>query len=369
MAKQVVHLIASLGKGGAETMLYQVLRCRTREDLSYKVVSLGESHYYEEPIRALGIPVVEVPLRKNPLKALGMILRELRGADTLCCWMYHANLIGYYMGRLAGVKRIVWGIHHSDLSPQINKSATLRLNQWCARISRHVDVVSYTGNAARAVHEQVGYCRTNGVVLSNGCDCAKYCPDASKREAVHQELSIPMETRIVFSATKDIPIKDIPTVVRAFAALHKKFPDTAAVLCGRGVEETNPRIAALCGQSGLTIGQDIFLLSLRNDVNALMAGADLFVLHSAGEAFPVTLVEAMACGCVCVTTDVGDARRILAMDEWVVSPGDDGALCARLEAALSLSQAESAAIRTANRQRVLEHFSIEKIVKEYEELF
>ena len=44
MAKQVVHLIASLGKGGAETMLYQVLRCRTREDLSYKVVSLGESH-------------------------------------------------------------------------------------------------------------------------------------------------------------------------------------------------------------------------------------------------------------------------------------------------------------------------------------
>ena len=50
MAKQVVHLIASLGKGGAETMLYQVLRCRTREDLSYKVVSLGESHYYEEPV-------------------------------------------------------------------------------------------------------------------------------------------------------------------------------------------------------------------------------------------------------------------------------------------------------------------------------
>ena len=233
MAKQVVHLIASLGKGGAETMLYQVLRCRTREDLSYKVVSLGsrtimksrsarwESRWWRflcgrirsRPLEcscgsfAARTPRVKLLDVNVEQKEINFKLLDLDKAPTsdllegvLCCWMYHANLIGYYMGRLAGVKRIVWGIHHSDLSPQINKSATLRLNQWCARISRHVDVVSYTGNAARAVHEQVGYCRTNGVVLSNGCDCAKYCPDASKREAVHQELSIPMETRIVFSA-------------------------------------------------------------------------------------------------------------------------------------------------------------------------
>ena len=369
MAKQVVHLIASLGKGGAETMLYQVLRCRTREDLSYKVVSLGESHYYEEPIRALGIPVVEVPLRKNPLKALGMILRELRGADTLCCWMYHANLIGYYMGRLAGVKRIVWCIRHSNLAPAVNKSRTLRINRFCAAHSGRVAAITYNGQRSREVHEAIGYCKERGLVIDNGCDCEEYRPEPAAGEALRAELGLPSGKKIVLSVTKDHPIKDIPTFLRAFAALHAKRPDTAAVLCGSGVVPDNARLAEQCRALGLSVGRDVFLLGLRHDVPRLMAGCDVYTLHSAGEAFPNVLIQAMACGCVCVTTDVGDARRILAMDEWVVPPGDDSTLCARLEAALSLPQAEQRRIGSVNRQRVLEHFSIEKIVKEYEELF
>ena len=66
MGKRVTHLIAGLGKGGAETMLYQSLKYRSQSDTSYQVVSFGETHYYEVFIRELGIEVVDLNLRKNP---------------------------------------------------------------------------------------------------------------------------------------------------------------------------------------------------------------------------------------------------------------------------------------------------------------
>ena len=369
MPKRVTHLIVGLGKGGAETMLYQVLKYRTDPDLFYKVISLGQSHYYEDLIRQMGIPVVEVSLRKKPVSSLIRIFREIKGSDTLCCWMYHANLIGYYLGRLAGVERIVWGIHHSDLSKELNSKTTLWLNKWCALISKKVNTVSYTGEIARSVHEAFGYFCGNGVVLSNGCNCEEYLPDIAAKELFCRELSISTECQLILSVTKDLPIKDIPTFIRAFAMQHKEHSDTVAVLCGSGVEAGNRQITDLCLTNGLTIGKDIFLLGMRHDVAHLLAACDLYVLHSAGEAFPVALVEAMACGCLCVATDVGDVGRIMNDDLFICPPQNSGLLCATIQRAICLTDVQKETIKEKNRTHAVSKYSIQSAVRSYESIY
>ena len=63
-----------------------------------------------------------------------------------------------------------------------------------------------------------------------------------------------------------------------------------------------------------------------DDAGALLAGIDLFVLSSRVEALPLVLLEAMAEGLPCVTTDVGEVRRALGDDVVVVPVEDAGAL-------------------------------------------
>lgn len=367
MKKTVTHLIVGLGKGGAETMLYQILKYRTDPALTHRVISFGVSHYYEQPIRDLGIELIELPLKKNPVSALLRLPGLVKGSDTLCCWMYHANFLGYLFGRIAGVKKIVWCIRHSNLDPALNSSMTLRINRICARWSSKVSAVVYNGNRARTAHEAAGYCPDVGCVVDNGCDCQEYAPDPQAGADLRRELGIADDRKIILSLTKDTPIKDIPTFLRAFAALKSIRPDTAAVLCGPGVVDTNENIAGLCRELGLVPGQDLYLLGMRHDVPRLLAGCDLYVLHSAGEAFPNALLQAMACGCLCVSTDVGDARRILGNDNWVTTSGDFDQLSEKMTELLCLSAERASMLRERSRRRALGEYEIRNVISAYEE--
>ena len=369
MGRRVTHLIIGLGKGGAETMLYQILANQTDKDIAYSVVSLGISHYYEPMIKDLGVELIELELTKRPIQALWRSFREFRKADVLCCWMYHANFLGYYLGRLARVPRMIWCIRHSNLDPKLNKSRTLWINKVCAKKSRNVDCIAYNGNRARAVHEGCGYCPEHAVVLDNGCDCNEFVPIDGAKARLQKELHLPTNKRIILSVAKDHPIKDVPTFIKAFSLIHEKLPDTVAVMCGMGIENGNSDLFSVINENDLKIGKDVFLLGMRHDVPALMSASDLFILHSAGEAFPNTLLQAMSCACLCVATDVGDVRRILGQDDLVVESVNAKAMAEKAIGLLTLSETEAREKKHRNRNIVLKKFDIHQIVKGYEELF
>ena len=351
-------------------MLYQIVKYGSKADFAHRVISLGASSYYEELLRGEGAEVIVLPLRKRPLSSMARLVRLLRGTKLLCCWMYHANFLGYIAAKLAGVQKIIWCIRHSNLDKAVNKGTTLRINHLCARWSKGVDVITYNGVRARTIHEEIGYCTEKGVVLDNGCDTQEYAPDARCAEQLRTELGIPEEKMMILSVTKDSPIKDIPTFLEAFARLKKQCDmPVVAVICGAGVECGNERLRVHCEEDGLDLGRDIFLLGMRHDVPKLLAACDVYVLHSAGEAFPNVLLQAMSCGCLCVSTDVGDARRILNAGDYIVQPGNPDALAEKMKQMLDMDQQSAQTLRVQNRQRVCAEFSVEKIVKNYEELF
>lgn len=369
MPRYVTHLVVGLGKGGAETMLYQILKYQSDPTIKYRVISLGATHYYEGLIRELGVEVIEYNFRKNPFSTLFKIYKSLNPCDTLCCWMYHANLLGYYLGRRAKIKNIIWCIRHNNLNANINNKRTLRINKFCAKHSSHVATITYNGNLARDVHEKMGYSHDNGVVVDNGCDTTEYAPIKEARALILKELKLPKEKQLILSVARNHPIKDIPTFISAFGFLKKTMPNAVAILCGKGIEPSNSVIVSLCEQNDLKLGEDVFLLELRHDIPVLMSACDLYVLHSAGEAFPNALLQAMSCECLCLTTDVGDAKRILSQNSNVVEPKNPLALSDGMLRLLSLSPLVAKILREANRRRVLECFNILNIVKQYENLF
>jgi glycosyltransferase involved in cell wall biosynthesis len=97
---------------------------------------------------------------------------------------------------------------------------------------------------------------------------------------------------------------------------------------------------------------------------------DVFCLSSGwGEGFPNVLGEAMACGVPCVATDVGDSAHVLGDTGRVVPPRDPEALAAAWKSLLAIPRGVRQTLGERGRQRVIEHFSLEAVVHQYEELY
>jgi glycosyltransferase involved in cell wall biosynthesis len=96
-----------------------------------------------------------------------------------------------------------------------------------------------------------------------------------------------------------------------------------------------------------------------------MNGLDCLVSSSTTEGFPNVIGEAMASGVPCVATDVGDSGLIVGDTGSIVAVADASAMA---DAILALSSAttEDMAIRVARcRARILENFSLDRMVSDY----
>ena len=365
---KVVHFVLGLGKGGAETMLYQVLKHQQNRDIQYCVLSFGVEHFYEEAIRSLGVELVDLNIKHRPINTLCSSIKHIKKADILCTWMYKANFLGYFLGKVSNVKKIVWCIRHSDLTPENNKRSILFVNWLCARISKNVDLIAYNGIQARKAHEEMGYSSGNGIVIDNGCDCNEYERKPDADILIKSEFAIPKEKKIILSVARNAPIKDLPTFIKTIAEVKKKRDDVVALMCGTDVDLFNKDLIGLIEDEGLALEKEIYPLGLRNDIPILMSACDIYILHSAGEAFPNTLLQAMAAGCICIATNVGDVSRIMNNKRFIVEVHDYSKMAIIANELLDMSNEEKELIRRDNEQRARE-FDIRKIVKTYESLW
>ena len=112
--------------------------------------------------------------------------------------------------------------------------------------------------------------------------------------------------------------------------------------------------------NGLTRRRTWHALGSRDDVERLLAAADLVVSSSVSESFSNALAEGMAAGLPAVATDVGDSARIVGSTGRIVPPRDPVALAEAMGALLGESKTARAARGIEARRRIETRFSIER---------
>ncbi|MCS6854251.1 MAG: glycosyltransferase [Elioraea sp.] len=357
---RVLHVITTLGPGGAEAMLAKLVAA-TR-DVAHHVVSLDDRTHTLPALRAAGAQVSVLGARSPllfpfHLPRLVSVAAAAR-ADVVQSWLWHADLAATIArATLRPPPPLVWSIRCSNMDLGQYAGSTRLVLAALARLSRLPDVVLANSEAGLAWHRARGFRPRRTLVIPNGFDLDLFRPDPAARPRLLALLGWPQETVLVGLIARVDPMKDHATFL---SALARTALPVRAVLIGWGTEalplpsELAPRVAAF--------GQ-------RSDVAALLPGFDILCLSSRfGEGFPNVLGEAMACGVPCVTTDVGDAAQVVGEAGLVVPPGDAAALAGAITA-LAADPHRRQAMGRAGRELAARRFSIQAVADAYRRLW
>jgi glycosyltransferase involved in cell wall biosynthesis len=370
---KVTHVITGLETGGAEMMLYNLLSHIDRSIVETEVVSMTYKGSVGEQIEMLGIPVRELGMERgspNPwyVFRLAAWLRKSR-PNIVQTWMYHANLVGGVAAKLIGGMPVVWGIHASRLESRSSKRLTMWTVRASARLSASLPArIVCASRSAHRLHVDIGYDQNKMRVIPNGFDLDYFAPDRAARVSVRRELNLGDDATLIGMVARVDPQKDHGNFINAAALLRTRLPNAHFLLCGSGVTQTNPWISELVRGAG--IGEKCHLLGKRDDIPRLTAALDVATTASSyGEAFPLVIGEAMACGVPCVVTDVGDSAYIVGETGRVVPVGDPHALAMEWLDVLGKSADERCAMGKAARARIISLFSVDDVVVRYQNLY
>jgi glycosyltransferase involved in cell wall biosynthesis len=152
--------------------------------------------------------------------------------------------------------------------------------------------------------------------------------------------------------------KDYPTLIKAFSILSEKN-NFRLIILGEGKKRSE--LESLIKR--LELQEKIDLPGFTRNPYVYMRNCDIFVLSSATEGFPNTLIEAMACGTPVVSTDCPSGpREILDNGKFgkLVKVGDEKSLA---EAILETIKNPLSSEELINRVR--EKFSLKEAIKKY----
>lgn len=363
---RVLHIITSLGNGGAEAILFHLVTRSSQ--IEHHVVSLAGPDWYSAPLAESGVPVhhIGVNSAREALKLLKLVpLLRRSGADVVQTWMHRANLVGGLAAKLAGLP-VVWGIHSSSTSI-MSPAARRWVHAGGAAAGWIPGCVINCSARSASIMGPLGFGRAPVKVIHNGYSGGVFYPDDTRGSRFREANGIAADAFLLGTVARWDPHKDHANLISALAVLRERQDwDFRCLFVGPGVVPENAELMQLLRAAG--IERHVICAGTRSDIPDVMRALDLHVLPSADEAFPNAVAEAMLSGTPSVVTDVGDAAYMVGETGWVAPPKAPTDLAERIAAAEWEFRNDPAAWseRTvAARARVTENFSLEKMAQEY----
>lgn len=365
---RILHVISDLDIGGAEVMLAKLVGAMDRDRFSNTVISLTDRGQLGGQIESSGVAVHTLGIKRGQpdLFALPRLIKLLKKIEPAIVqsWLYHADLLSTLAVRFAGSPALLWNVRCSDMDlkqyPPLTRLVQ-RVLAWCSGMPAAVVVNS---DAGKLQHERLGYHPRRWDVIPNGFDTQRFRPDSGMRLLRRKEWQVAEDAVVVALIARVDPMKDHATFLDAAQAVANARKNVCFLLAGKDTQMLASVVAAR------SLKDQVRLLGYRSDVECLLPGVDVLCLSSAfGEGFPNVLGEAMACGVPCVSTDVGDACSIIGDTGLVVPVRNPTALAHAIIDLIDRGPAVRSALGSAARERIVETYSLPRIVEQYMALY
>ena len=311
--------------GGKEKALFQFISRTDRNRYRIAVCCLKSGGYFKPRLEAMGVPFYDGLLHHRfdalAFRQFEAILKKER-TQIIYTFSHPNTVIFAYLAKLRGLVSSVIVSYHATGHAKGGRGVPVYL----LPLLRRADALVAVANAHRDYLVQAeGLPRDKFHVIHNGVDASVYRPGAEdERLAVRRALGLDAHHRVIMTVASLKPLKRLDLLLRSVTPVFADHPDARLVMVGDGPDRAE--LEALARSLG--IGDRVVLTGVRDDVDALLRAADVFVLSSRTEAFPNVVLEAMATGLPVVTTDVGSVREMVedGASALVVAPDDEAAL-------------------------------------------
>lgn len=300
----ILHVIGTLDRGGAETFLMNVLRNIDRTRFNFVFLCFGNADFdYEDEAIALGATVSRIPAftKKHMIRNVTSIMKVIKQEriDIVHTHIYYDSVFALIAAKLTGTNgrfthshnthaeekpSYVKKIYHSILKAAVNLLTTKRLA--CGEDA---------GNS-------LFYKKSEFQVVHNGIAIEDFAYSEQNRHNIRTELKVPLDSLIVLHAGRFHAQKNHAFVIEIFSEYRKLNPKAHLVLVGDGPLRSSieNKVAELSLRGSVTF------LGKRTDMNKIFSASDIFLFPSLYEGLPVVMIEAQASSIKSLVSDTID---------------------------------------------------------------
>lgn len=357
----VMHLLPMLRTGGMELGVVKLANHHDRCVVAGSICSFMTPVDGTPARLASDVPLFELGrTRGNDPVTVAKLVQVLRRTrpDVVHSHSWGTLVEGYVAARIAGVPVIVHGEHGT--CEEKRRNAVVQRFVW----NRVNQVVSVSSELSAKMSAKLGFPTAWIRTIPNGLDTSLYA--LGRRAEARRALGIEPDAMVIGTVGRLVEVKAQHIALHALARLKASGLDARFVLVGGGpLRSALEELASTLG-----VSDRVMLCGERSDVPMVLEAFDIFVLTSHSEGLSNTIQEAMASALPVVATRVGGSIELIrdGEDGLLVPPSDPEALAASLSSLL-LDLSLRLRIGTSARRSVLERFSLERMVGDYERLY
>ena len=371
-SKKVLHIITSLNQGGAQKNLLNI--CSSCEIQSY-VICLSKESIYSKKLESIGVENISLNMNiKNLFSFLKLIkifqvINQFK-PDILQTWLYHSDFLGSIIKIFFKDLKLIWTIRHTDISLLGNKLSTYFLIRLLIPLSYFApNKIIYCANASINSHRKIFYCKSKTTLIRNGLEMnmKRYIePFFNKTNKSSNKFAD--QTIFFISIARYHPIKNHLLLLRAFKkAVELSKIKLHLIMLGENVNLKNQSLRNFIIENNLL--SVISMKGPKKNIYPYLKKSHFLILSSNSEAFPNVLLEASLCCTPSISTDVGDAKKIIGKYGYITPINDEEALTNAIlnSSRLNKKKYENLAIKT--RERSLKIFSLKSMISNYNNLY
>lgn len=329
----------------------------------YEVVIVTRCLEYRQLLEKSGFTVIPFEASRRSLNPFALLSEALALANIYRkvspSIVHHVALrpvvVGAFAARLSGIRCVVSAITGLGFIFVEGNRVPLaqRILFWLfpRLLSRGLTIVQNTDDRDLLLRSGLKpeYLR---LIPGAGVDTVQYAPQVRKDN--DRRLVVLMASRLLW----DKGVGEFIQAARLLRETNLKF-----VLVGQP-DPSNPATVSQADVDAWLAEGVITYLGHRDDMHVVMQEADIVCLPSYREGFPKVLLEAMASGLPCITTDVPGCRAAIRHnDNGLLIPVNDSLALANAISTLAQNEEMRSVMGQRGRTRALEEFSQEQINK------